>query len=379
MVREELSAESRKILDLWSGGRAEPKNIFKVYFKNELLNKNWAEMAGHLFFKNTLASRHREIIVLRITWHCRSDYEFINHLQIARDRSLLSEDEMLDLTRDAPTLPWVNEEAALIDMTDEIAKTTAVADETWKVLSEAFEDVQIMDAIATVGGYTLNSMACNTLTVDIDPEHSRDEGLTPSAEGPVTIKRSVSATGSAPRIKPVAIETLSDKVREAMQQSVGAAVEQNRALTLARHPTLLEDWDPICDYVENRSCLSPEDTDLILLRTYWRFGVVYAFTHAAERAGSRGLSAEQIAAIGSDGSKDALSENAQLLLKGVDQLVDGIFIEDPLWNALREHHSELEMMDVVFTCGNAYMKSIFLKTLRVQLENGVAPHSVFAA
>lgn len=378
MVREELSDEARKILDLWSGGRKEPKNIFKVYFKNELLNNNWAVMAGHLFFKNSLTSRQREIIVLRITWRCRSDYEFINHLEIARDRNLMSEEEMLDLTRNTPMLAWSREEDALISATNEIAETTEMSDETWSILSETLSIPQIMDVVMTVGGYTLNSMACNSLTVDIDPEHSRDPGLTPSAEGPVVIKRTVSRTGEKPRIPTLESTSLANDVSEQVKKALNGTTERNRVLTLAHHPLLLEDWAPISTYVEDKTNLTAADADLIMLRAFWRHGVAYAFTHAARRAVARELDQTVIDAIPQEFGSEVFDARQNLLLQAVDQLVNGIFIQDELWVQLREHYSELELMDVVFTTGNSYIKSIFLKTFRVQLESDVTAHAAFA-
>lgn len=378
MVREELSDEGRKILDLWSNGRAEPKNIFKVYFKNELLNNNWSVMAGHLFFKNSLTSRQREIIVLRITWRCRSDYEFINHLEIARDRNLMSENEMLDLTRDTPELSWNREEAALIAATNEIAETTEMKDETWDVLSETLSVPQFMDVVMTVGGYTLNSMACNSLTVDIDHEHNRDPGLTPSAEGPVIIERTASETGATPRVEIANVVQLAGDDAEKVEAALQATAEKNRVLTLAHHPVLLEDWAPISEYVENKSNLTSDDADLIMLRAFYRYGVKYAFTHAAVRAAGRGLSQNLIDAVPAGTASEVFDSTQKLLLEAVDQLVDGIFIQDDLWKQLREQYSELDLMDVVFTCGNSYIKSIFLKTFRIQLEPKVSAHAAFA-
>lgn len=377
MVREELSEEARKILDVWSGGRKEPKNIFKVYFKNELLNNNWSVMAGHLFFKNSLTSRQREIIVLRITWRCRSDYEFINHLEIARNRNLMSEDEMLDLTRDEPQLSWSREEAALISATNEIAETTEMSDATWGVLNETLSIPQIMDVVMTVGGYTLNSMACNSLTVDIDTEHSRDPGLTPSAEGAVIIERTVSKTSDASRVPTIELASLDGDAAKNVENALEGTSEKNRVLTLAHHPLLLEDWAPISDYVENKSNLSSADADLVILRAFWRYGVAYGFTHAGQRAASRGLARNLVDAVPSGATSSGFDARQKLLLEAVDQLVDGIFIQDDLWGQLREHYSELELMDVVFTTGNSYIKSIFLKTFRVQLEHDVTAHTAF--
>ena len=374
MVREDLSDDGRKLLDLWSNGREEPKNIFKVYFKNEALNLKWAEMAGHLFFKNSLSSRLREIIVLRITRRCRSDYEFINHLEIARDRGLMTEEEMLDLTRDQTTLSWPPEEKALIDATNEIAETTEVSDATWTALNSAFDVRQLMDIVMTVGGYSLNSMACNSLLVDIDPEHSRDHGLTPSYEGPVDIIRHATRTATAARLERLSFQNLDEDSERSVGHALSETTEKNRVLTLAHHPLLLKDWSHISAYVEDKSGLSRADADLIMLRAFWRYRVTYAFTHAAEKASARGLSRDLIDAVMENPTAAAFDEKQSLLVRAVDQLIDQIDIEDAVWNRMRTHFSELDMMDIVFTCGNSYIKSIFLKTFRTQLEPDVPPY-----
>ena len=145
-------------------------------------------------------------------------------------------------------------------------------------------------------------------------------------------------------------------------------------MTLAHHPLLLKDWSHISAYVEDKSGLSRADADLIMLRAFWRYRVTYAFTHAAEKASARGLSRDLIDAVMENPTAAAFDEKQSLLVRAVDQLIDQIDIEDAVWNRMRTHFSELDMMDIVFTCGNSYIKSIFLKTFRTQLEPDVPPY-----
>ena len=91
----------------------------------------------------------------------------------------------------------------------------------------------------------------------------------------------------------------------------------------------------------------------------------------------RGLSELQISSTANEEHLGELSDRQRLLLQCVDQLIEHIFIGDDTWDAARAHFSELEMMDVVFACGIAYMQSIFMKSLQVQLEEGCDIHSVF--
>lgn len=383
ITRDELSAGAQKVFDTWSAG-GEPKNIFRAYFRNEALNQNWAEMAAHLFFKNSLSSRQREILVLRTCWRTRSDYEFINHLEIARDRELLTEEEMLDLTRDDRRLDWSPEEAALAAAADELDAMADVTDETWTTLADTLSDRQLLDAIVTVGGYTINSMATTGFGIDLDPEHRRDIGLTPSKAPPLPADperiraarrdRIGSTAGGHARIEPLTVEELDDDVRSSVEPLLSAPT-RNVVLTLARHPSLLDDWMPVTRYTFDQSNLHAADAELICLRTSWLCAAAYEFTHHVAIASSRGLDADQILAVPAGADADVFDARQQLLLRAVDQLVATKTIDDALWASLREHYSEVQMMDFVFTCGNYLTISLVQNAVRIELEAGVPMHS----
>lgn len=177
---EMLDEGSRRLLDKWSGGRA-PLNIFLTYLQNPKLNQAWAPFAAHVFQKSTLAPRQREIVILRTSWLCRSDYEFIQHLRVARG-GLLNEAELVALTAATPAPSWSSEEAALIAAADELHAHCAIADETWARLSETLSEQQMIDLVVTAGAYTINSMATNSFGIALEPGVVREPGLTPSLQ-----------------------------------------------------------------------------------------------------------------------------------------------------------------------------------------------------
>lgn len=177
---EALDEASRRLLDKWSGGRA-PLNIFLTYLQNPKLNQAWAPFAAHVFQKSTLSPRQREIVILRTAWLCRSDYEFIQHLRVAR-AGLLNEAELAALTAATPSPTWSVEEAALILAADDLHARCRIADETWARLSETLNDQQLIDLVVTAGAYTINSMATNSFGIALEPGVVREPGLTPSVQ-----------------------------------------------------------------------------------------------------------------------------------------------------------------------------------------------------
>lgn len=58
----------------------------------------------------------------------------------------------------------------LIQDADELVKDQCLSDATWTDLTARYRDEQVIDAIFTVGNYTLASMALNSLGVEIEPD-----------------------------------------------------------------------------------------------------------------------------------------------------------------------------------------------------------------
>lgn len=121
----------------------------------------------HLFH-STLSARDREMATVRIAWLRRGEYEWAQHVGMAR-RAGLSEEE-IDAIMAGPDSPvWGPRDAALLRSVDEIAADRYVSDETWKQLSEHLDRRQLMDLVFTVGAYDLLAMAFNTFGLELDP------------------------------------------------------------------------------------------------------------------------------------------------------------------------------------------------------------------
>src|SRR5207302_412512 len=108
--------------------------------------------------------RDREILILRIGWLCRAEYEWGQHVLIGKAAGL-TDDEIERITRGPDAPGWDPFEAALLRATDELHEDSFVSDGTWKTLAERYSTEQLMDVVFTVGQYTLVSMALNSFGV----------------------------------------------------------------------------------------------------------------------------------------------------------------------------------------------------------------------
>ena len=119
-------------------------------------------------FASTLSARDRELATIRIAWLRRAEYEWAQHVRMAR-RIGLPEEE-IDAIMAGPDSPvWGPRDAALLRSVDEIAADRYVSDETWKQLSEHLDRKQLMDLVFTVGCYDLLAMAFQNFGLELDP------------------------------------------------------------------------------------------------------------------------------------------------------------------------------------------------------------------
>jgi len=148
------------------GGR--PLNIFATLARHPKLLKRWLVFGNHVLAKSSLSARDRELVILRVGWLCRAEYEWGQHVLIARDAGISDEDiARVGAGPDAPG--WDPRDATLLRAVDELHADCFVSDATWQALSRRYDERQLLDLIFAVGQYHLVSMALNTLGVQLDP------------------------------------------------------------------------------------------------------------------------------------------------------------------------------------------------------------------
>jgi alkylhydroperoxidase family enzyme len=166
IAESEWNADTRELLEgLRRDGRV--YNIFATLAHHPQLLKKWLVFAGHVLGKSTLPARDREIVILRMGWLCRAQYEWGHHVAIGKQVGLTSEDiERIIKGPEAPGLdPF---EAALLRAVDELNANTFVGEATWNALAERYTIQQLMDLIFTAGQYKLVSMALNSLGIQLE-------------------------------------------------------------------------------------------------------------------------------------------------------------------------------------------------------------------
>jgi 4-carboxymuconolactone decarboxylase len=141
-------------------------NIFKVLINHPKLAKRWTVFAGHVLQKQTVPFRERELLILRIGWLNQAEYEWAQHVEIAK-RGGISDAE-IEQIKQGPKAGWNEHEAALLQAADDLFNDSVVSDTTWATLSKKYSTQQMLDVVFTIGQYNLVSWALNSCGVPLD-------------------------------------------------------------------------------------------------------------------------------------------------------------------------------------------------------------------
>ena len=142
-------------------------NIFSTLARHPQLLKRWLVFGNHVLTKSSLPPRDREIVILRMGWQCRAEYEWGHHVAIGKQAGL-SDDDIRRIAAGPDAPGWDAFEAMLLRAVDELNVNTCIGDATWNALSARYGTQQLLDLIFTAGQYKMVSMALNSAGVQLE-------------------------------------------------------------------------------------------------------------------------------------------------------------------------------------------------------------------
>ncbi len=142
-------------------------NLFGTLAHHPKLLRSWLHLGGRLLYGGLLPARDRELLILRSSARCGSDYEWGQHVGIARDAGL-SDDEILACAADVPGEPLDEADQALLSAADELVVDHCVSDDTWAALQARYDDAALIEITMLVGQYAM--LAGLLRSIDVQTE-----------------------------------------------------------------------------------------------------------------------------------------------------------------------------------------------------------------
>jgi alkylhydroperoxidase family enzyme len=144
-----------------------PLNIFGVLGHHPKLLKRFNLLGGFLLNKGRIPERERELVILRIGWNARAEYEFGQHTVIGK-RCGLTDEEIAALTRSPYDHAWSAEDLALIALADDLYADDCVGNGTWLALTTRWSEAELVELLILAGFYRLVSGFLNSAGVQLD-------------------------------------------------------------------------------------------------------------------------------------------------------------------------------------------------------------------
>lgn len=146
-----------------------PPNAITTMIRHPRLSGPWLAYNAVLLADPALERRHRELIVLRVAWRARAEYEWVQHVRLAA-RYGVTPDEVEAVGRGADDASWSPLEADLLAATDELLDHFRISDDTWSRLAQQLDERQLVEVVFVVGTYSCLAMAFNSFGIQLDPE-----------------------------------------------------------------------------------------------------------------------------------------------------------------------------------------------------------------
>jgi len=157
---DELRDDVAQLLPLIAPPGREPARTMAVLARQPDLLGPFLSWAAALALHGVLPHREHELLALRVAANCGSEFEWVEHVEYARDAGL-GESEIAAVRERGSDGPWTPVEAALLRAADELHASTDVSDATWSVLAAHYGTDALVEILFVVGQYTMLSMVAN--------------------------------------------------------------------------------------------------------------------------------------------------------------------------------------------------------------------------
>jgi alkylhydroperoxidase family enzyme len=167
LAPEEMDDQARELVGEVGGDTRGAVNIFRTLVRHPGLFRRWLPFGGKLLV-GKLPARDRELMILRTGWNCHADYEWAQHVVIAR-RTGITDDEIARIKEGSDAPGWDAWDATLLRAADELHRDSILSDATWTAMAEVYDERQLIEVPMLVGHYHMVAYALNSLGVQVEP------------------------------------------------------------------------------------------------------------------------------------------------------------------------------------------------------------------
>jgi alkylhydroperoxidase family enzyme len=148
-------------------------NVLATMVHHPALAGSFNRFGNVLLQEPAIGHRARELMLLRVAWRTRAQYEWVHHVRLAHRYGLTADDVTAIAT--GASASWSALESDLVAATDQLLDSYHIDDETWNRLAEALDERQLVEVPFIVGAYTCLAMAFNSWGLQVERDVDASE------------------------------------------------------------------------------------------------------------------------------------------------------------------------------------------------------------
>lgn len=144
-----------------------PLNVFRMMARAPASFQPLIDFALSILVKSRLDARKREIAVLRVAHATRAEYEWVQHVAVAKGVGV-SEEEIAKIGVDGPVSGLDDEGNLLCRVADEISLDVRLSDEALAEIIRRYGDEQAMELILCCSYFNMLSRLLESARVELE-------------------------------------------------------------------------------------------------------------------------------------------------------------------------------------------------------------------
>ena len=156
-------------------GALPPLNIFRTLAHAETAFRPFLRFGGAVLTRMELDPLVRELAILVVAREAEAEYEWIQHVAIAKQvgasdaqiAALAGEDPPTGQDAGAPS-PFDERQRAAVEFADVVVHSPRVADELFERVRAHFSEREIVELLLAIGDYLMLARVMTVLEVDLD-------------------------------------------------------------------------------------------------------------------------------------------------------------------------------------------------------------------
>jgi 4-carboxymuconolactone decarboxylase len=171
LTPEQFTPRQKEVSDRISAKRGQTRGPFLVWLHSPELCDRVEALGAYVRFESSLELRLRELILLVAARHFDAQYSWNAHVDKAVDAGI-SRAALEDLAAGREPDFGDPEAQALHAFCSEVLREHFVSDETFARAHALFGDRGLVDAIGSLGNFSMLAMCLNAFQVDLQPDRT---------------------------------------------------------------------------------------------------------------------------------------------------------------------------------------------------------------